>query len=496
MRSRYTAFVVGDVEHLLRSWHPATRPDELDLDPDVQWPPARRPGDGPRQPLRRHRLRRVRGALPAGRPARGPARGLAVLPRRGPMGVRRAGGKPSRVMRRSSCTVGDRQERTAKPSRGSPVKLTWLKDVATDPGPSVSVYVDATPGPGDGRARHRPALAGGPIGARRSGRPGTGARRPRRRRDRTDGVGSADTSAARSSPPRPGCSSTSSWPRRRSGTRPRRTRRAPHAARPLHGRRRPLRARRARPRGRRRHRGPHGRGRGTRAADRGGRTRPAAQGVRRQPRRAPVPADRPGLLGPQRRRRRQRPRRPRPPRAARRRPRHRRPQGHGVAEGQGTGRPGVVDVRGQGRWPCRRHPREGLRGNVAAALDVVRARRRQAVVDEFAQERGRQGRAVEGLDPVVSALRAGRCGRCCWSTTRRPPTGCGRAPARSKSPPPRGPRRPRRGRRRPGACATRPSCAPSRPPTPRSSSSAPEEDGEETLLSMTDGIGALLRYAV
>ena len=30
MRSRYTAFVVGDREHLLRTWDPATRPDELD----------------------------------------------------------------------------------------------------------------------------------------------------------------------------------------------------------------------------------------------------------------------------------------------------------------------------------------------------------------------------------------------------------------------------------------------------------------------------------
>jgi SEC-C motif-containing protein len=37
MRSRYTAFVVGDVGHLLRSWHPDTRPAELDLDPDVEW---------------------------------------------------------------------------------------------------------------------------------------------------------------------------------------------------------------------------------------------------------------------------------------------------------------------------------------------------------------------------------------------------------------------------------------------------------------------------
>ena len=37
MRSRYTAFAVGDREHLLRSWDPATRPAGLDLDPGVQW---------------------------------------------------------------------------------------------------------------------------------------------------------------------------------------------------------------------------------------------------------------------------------------------------------------------------------------------------------------------------------------------------------------------------------------------------------------------------
>lgn len=37
MRSRYTAFALGDAAHLLRSWHPATRPADLDLDPDVQW---------------------------------------------------------------------------------------------------------------------------------------------------------------------------------------------------------------------------------------------------------------------------------------------------------------------------------------------------------------------------------------------------------------------------------------------------------------------------
>ncbi|GIG54142.1 YchJ family protein [Demequina activiva] len=36
MRSRYTAFVRRDVDHLLRTWHPSTRPRTLDLEP-VQW---------------------------------------------------------------------------------------------------------------------------------------------------------------------------------------------------------------------------------------------------------------------------------------------------------------------------------------------------------------------------------------------------------------------------------------------------------------------------
>ncbi len=37
MRSRYTAFVVGDVAYLLATWHSATRPRALDLDPHVRW---------------------------------------------------------------------------------------------------------------------------------------------------------------------------------------------------------------------------------------------------------------------------------------------------------------------------------------------------------------------------------------------------------------------------------------------------------------------------
>lgn len=37
MRSRYTAFVLADLDHLFRTWHPRTRPDDLMIDPRVVW---------------------------------------------------------------------------------------------------------------------------------------------------------------------------------------------------------------------------------------------------------------------------------------------------------------------------------------------------------------------------------------------------------------------------------------------------------------------------
>jgi SEC-C motif-containing protein len=37
MRSRYSAFAVGDPAYLLATWHPSTRPGRLELDPDVRW---------------------------------------------------------------------------------------------------------------------------------------------------------------------------------------------------------------------------------------------------------------------------------------------------------------------------------------------------------------------------------------------------------------------------------------------------------------------------
>ncbi len=37
MRSRYSAFAVGDPGYLLRTWAPDQRPRVVDLDPQVRW---------------------------------------------------------------------------------------------------------------------------------------------------------------------------------------------------------------------------------------------------------------------------------------------------------------------------------------------------------------------------------------------------------------------------------------------------------------------------
>lgn len=37
MRSRYSAFVVGDADYLLATWAEETRPGSLELDPGIEW---------------------------------------------------------------------------------------------------------------------------------------------------------------------------------------------------------------------------------------------------------------------------------------------------------------------------------------------------------------------------------------------------------------------------------------------------------------------------
>ncbi len=37
MRSRFSAFALGDADYLLASWHPSTRPTALELDAELRW---------------------------------------------------------------------------------------------------------------------------------------------------------------------------------------------------------------------------------------------------------------------------------------------------------------------------------------------------------------------------------------------------------------------------------------------------------------------------
>ena len=37
MRSRYTAYAVGNTDHLFRTWHPATRPVQVEVDAALRW---------------------------------------------------------------------------------------------------------------------------------------------------------------------------------------------------------------------------------------------------------------------------------------------------------------------------------------------------------------------------------------------------------------------------------------------------------------------------
>lgn len=37
MRSRYTAYAVGDGDHVFRTWHPRTRPAEVEVDGALEW---------------------------------------------------------------------------------------------------------------------------------------------------------------------------------------------------------------------------------------------------------------------------------------------------------------------------------------------------------------------------------------------------------------------------------------------------------------------------
>jgi SEC-C motif-containing protein len=37
MRSRYSAYARGEADYLFRTWHPRTRPTDVDIDPGIVW---------------------------------------------------------------------------------------------------------------------------------------------------------------------------------------------------------------------------------------------------------------------------------------------------------------------------------------------------------------------------------------------------------------------------------------------------------------------------
>ena len=37
MRSRYSAYAVRDDDHVFRTWHPRTRPEDVSTSPDLRW---------------------------------------------------------------------------------------------------------------------------------------------------------------------------------------------------------------------------------------------------------------------------------------------------------------------------------------------------------------------------------------------------------------------------------------------------------------------------
>ncbi|ABS01526.1 Vms1/Ankzf1 family peptidyl-tRNA hydrolase [Kineococcus radiotolerans] len=133
---------------------------------------------------------------------------------------------------------------------------------------------------------------------------------------------------------------------------------------------------------------------------------------------------------------------------------------------------------------------------VAQALDAVRARRRQTVLDEFTQERGRGGRAVEGLAAVVAALRQGQVATVLLlddpSSTAQLWTGAGPLEIATTEEDLRAMGVEGGARVRADAVLVRALAA----------SDAgielvpvPDEDGAPPLVSMAEGIGAVLRYA-
>ncbi len=140
MRSRYTAYALGLDDHVFRTWHPRTRPDDLAPDPGVGWTGLEVLATEAGGPDGRPGRRGVPRTLPHRGRAAGAARGVPVRAARRPVGVRRRrGGRLSspRQFVYSMCRDGALAAPPSKESavrRPVPVTITAMAFPLLQPG--------------------------------------------------------------------------------------------------------------------------------------------------------------------------------------------------------------------------------------------------------------------------------------------------------------------------------------------------------------------------
>ena len=183
MRSRFSAYALGEIDHVFRTWHPRTRPDDLTPDARADVDPAR----GARRDRRRGGVPRA--PRLAGRTG-GAARAQRLRAARRPLGVRLGRGVTATAPRLSTCAD--------RPPTRRPPGLRTCAGIRTRPTARVRTCAatraigDRPPGVNPPRAlalgerlpRRAAACASSP-GRPTSGRPAAGPRSPRGRRGRS-----------------------------------------------------------------------------------------------------------------------------------------------------------------------------------------------------------------------------------------------------------------------------------------------------------------------
>jgi hypothetical protein len=123
MRSRFSAFALGLTDYLFASWHPSTRPAELELDPAVVWRRLQLVDTVGGAPDDAEGVVEFRASYRDAGGRRSPARALPLRTRRRPLGLRR---------RRAALSEERRPPvRVCSAERGAPAAgsrvLSWLR---------------------------------------------------------------------------------------------------------------------------------------------------------------------------------------------------------------------------------------------------------------------------------------------------------------------------------------------------------------------------------